>query len=181
MKINIGAGGTKLDGYVTIDYDALENPDHVLNVETDTLPFDDNSVDTVVAHHILEHLGEGYFHCLQEIYRVCEHGAIVDIRVPHHRHDHFHDDPTHRRPITHGGLLLFSKKYNQLCRDEGAASSRLGDFYGVDFEIIMSEPSPAPEYRDAFNGMMKEEAERYINEHCNIITEMHFRLVVIKE
>lgn len=180
MKINIGSGGVKLEGFVTCDYDALAEPDHIVNLETDTLPFEDNTVEVVVAHHILEHLGPGYFHCLQELYRVCKPGAFIDIRVPHHRHDYFYDDPTHRRAITVGGMLLFSKKHNQLCREQGAASSRLGDYFGVDFEIVDWDYSPSNAYRLEFEGEPRDKVERYLKEHNNIIEELWIKLVVIK-
>ena len=180
MKINLGSGGVKMDGFVTCDYDPLENPDYLVNLETDRLPFDDNTVEVVVAHHILEHLGAGYFHCLKEIYRVCKPGAFIDIRVPHHRHDFFYDDPTHRRPITVGGMLLFSKKHNQLCREQGAASSRLGDYFDVDFEIVDFDYSPSRAYRLEFEGEPADKVKRYLNEHNNIIEELWMKLVVIK-
>jgi hypothetical protein len=180
MKLNIGAGGVKLDGFVTCDYDPLEKPDYLFNVEKDAWPFPDNSVEVVVAHHILEHLGEGYFHCLKEMYRVCKPGAFIDIRVPHHRHDFFFDDPTHRRPITVGGMRLFSKKHNQLCREQGAASSRLGDYFGVDFEIVDWNISPSHAYRTQFEGEPRDRVECYLAEHSNIIEELWIKLVVIK-
>lgn len=181
MKINIGSGGTQYEGYKTCDYDALAEPDFLFNLETDKFPFEDNTVEAVIAHHVFEHLGEGYFHCLKELYRVCKHGAVIDIRVPHHRHDYFFDDPTHRRPITVGGMLLFSKKHNRLCKEQGAASSRLGDFFGVDFEIIQHEIIPSGKYREAFVGMQREEVEAYLREHSNIIEEVWMQLVVVKD
>ena len=180
LKINLGAGGTRIDGFITLDYDPLEKPDHLVNLEKDKFPFEDNSVDTVIAHHIFEHLGEGYFHCLQEIYRVCEPQAIIDIRVPHHNHDFFKDDPTHRRPITPGGLLLFSQKYNKLCREQQAASSRLGDYFQVDFEILTVDKKPSHGYEKAFAGMLREEVEKYLHEHNNIVEELQIRLTVVK-
>jgi SAM-dependent methyltransferase len=181
MKINLGAGDTKLEGYVTLDHDPRSNPDHTVNLEKDTLPFPDNSVDTVVAHHIMEHLGEGYFHCLQEIYRVCKPGAIIDIRVPHHRHESFAADPTHRRPITIVGLQLFSQKFNRHCRAEGYASSRLGEYFGVDFEILDYRYIPDDSARTKLGHLPSHEVESYANEHYNIISEVHVRLVVVKE
>lgn len=181
MKIIIGSGGTKLDGFVTCDYDPLAEPDYVFNLEHDKFPFEDNSVEVVVAHHVFEHLGEGYFHCLKELYRVCKHGATIDVRVPHYRHDYFFDDPTHRRPITVGGLLLFSKKHNKLCKEQGAASSRLGDWLDVDFEIVDWQPTPSPQYREKFDGMPREEVELYLREHNNIIEELWIKLVVVKD
>ena len=109
MKISIGAGDTIETDYIRIDYDSLTNPDYVLDLERDRLPFEDSTVEAVKAHHILEHLGEGFFHCLQELYRVCKHGARINIRVPHPRHDSFLADPTHRRPITAVTMQMFSK------------------------------------------------------------------------
>lgn len=181
MKINIGAGGTKIEGFVTLDYDPLTEPDYVVNLEKDPFPFDENTVEVVVAHHVFEHLGEGYFHCLKELYRVCKHGATIDVRVPHYRHDYFYDDPTHRRPITVGGMLLFSKKHNRLCKEQGAASSRLGDWLDVDFEIVNWDYVPDKRYREEFNGKPREEVEKYLREHNNIIEELWIKLVVVKD
>jgi len=181
MKINVGSGNTQLDGYVTIDRDQNSNPDYCLNLEKDKLPFQDNTVETVVAHHVLEHLGEGYFHCLQELYRVCKHGAIIDIRVPHPRHDAFLADPTHRRPVTPLGLQLFSKKFNKICRDTGAASSQLGEYYDVDFDILEWNHIPDERYRIKLSDKSREFVEEYINERNNIVSEYHIRLVVNKQ
>lgn len=181
MKLNLGAGGIKIDGFVSCDYDPLAEPDYLFNLEKDPFPFEDNSVETIVAHHVFEHLGEGYFHCLKEIYRVCKHGAVINIRVPHHRHDFFADDPTHRRPITVSGLRLFSKKYNKLCKEQQAASSRLGDYFNVDFEVVDFSYVPMDEYRVEFEGKPMEEVTRYLSEHYNIIQEVQIKLIVIKE
>jgi len=181
MKINIGAGNDKLEGFVSLDYDKKSNPDYCLNIEKDTFPFEDNTVEVVVAHHILEHLGDGYFHCLQELYRVCKHGAIIDVRVPHPRHDAFLADPTHRRPITPVGLQLFSKKFNQYCKEIDASSSLLGEYFEVDFEIVDWSYIPEDKYREKLEGMSKDYVEEYINERNNIVKEIHVKLVVNKE
>lgn len=181
MKINIGAGDVKLNGYITCDYDKSTNPDYSFDLEKDQFPFENNSIETVVAHHILEHLGEGYFHCLKELYRVCKHGAIVDVRVPHPRHESFLADPTHRRPITVMGLRLFSKKFNQYCRDKSFVSSRLGDYYNVDFEILDYKYIPDEKFQQKLQSLTPEQIEEYANEHNNIIKEIHIKLLVNKE
>lgn len=181
MKINLGSGPAQIDGFVNIDYDQNANPHHCLNIETDTLPFQDNSVDFVLAHHILEHLGAGYFHALQEIYRVCKHGAIIDIRVPHPRHDAFLADPTHQRPITPLGLQLFSKKFNQHCEKNNLAASVLGEYYGIDFDILEWHYIPSEKYKQFFSDKTHEFIEEYISERNNIITEYHIKLAVAKD
>ena len=181
MKINLGSGPNKLDDYVSIDYDEKLNPDYCLDIEKENLPFDDSTVTAVLAHHILEHLGEGFFHVLQELYRVCEHNAIIDVRVPHPRHDAFLADPTHRRPITPMTFQLFSKKFNQYCRDVKAASSLLGEHFDVDFEILEWRYIPEDKYIQHFSDKSNEFIEEYIAERNNVIKEFHIRLSVIKE
>jgi ubiquinone/menaquinone biosynthesis C-methylase UbiE len=180
MKINIGAGDNKVDGFINLDYDKNSDPDYIIDLEKDRLPFDDNTVDTVIASHVLEHLGDGYFHCLQELYRVCKHGAVIHVSVPYHRNDNFYDDPTHRRAITVRGMKMFGKKYNQLAREQKVHSSRLGDFFNVDFEVVEWSYLPEEKYRKKFEGLPKEQVEEYIEEHCNIIHEVYMKVVVIK-
>ena len=56
MKINIGGGDQKYEGFLNCDYDKNCNPDFCFNLETDKFPFDDNTVEQVIAHHVLEHM-----------------------------------------------------------------------------------------------------------------------------
>jgi len=179
MKIQIGSGNVKFDGYVNIDYDPACNPDYVVNIEKEKLPFEDNSVTAVIAHHIFEHLGEGFFHTMQELYRVCAHGAVIDVKVPHPRHDSFLADPTHRRPITPTGLSLLSKKFNKL--HEKTAWSKLGEYYNVDFELVDVENIPDPSYIPVFTNKPVQEVERYMHEHNNCVMEIAMKLIVVKE
>jgi hypothetical protein len=181
MKLNIGAGDKQYDGFLICDYDDNCNPDFKFDLENDTWPFEDNSVEEVKAHHVLEHMGEGYFHAIKELYRVCKHDAIIDIVVPHHRHEYFANDPTHRRPITAEGLGLFSKKYNDLCKQRGESASRLGHYYNVDFDLFAVENVPDNKYYKIFNGRPEEEVERYVQEHNNIIMEVKIKLKAVKE
>lgn len=181
MKINIGAGDTRYDGFLNCDYDKRSSPDFQFNLETDRYPFEDNSVEAVIAHHVLEHLGDGYFHCLKELYRICKPGALIDVRVPHPRHTDFIDDPTHRRPITPQGLSLFSKKYNDICIRQNTMASRLGYYFNVDFELVDVVEVPDPKYLKTFNSMTVDAAQRYIHEHNNIVLEYRIKLVVVKE
>jgi predicted SAM-dependent methyltransferase len=181
MRINLGSGFNHVEGYVSCDYDPLCSPDHVVDFEKDNLPFEDSTVEGVLAHHILEHMGEGYFHLLQEIYRVCKHDAIIDIRVPHPRSDAFLADPTHRRPITPMGMKLFSKKFNDMCEEKNFSSSQLGNYYNVNFDVLSWDYIPNEKYRNQFEGMSREKVEEYIDQHSNIVSEIHMKLIVIKE
>lgn len=191
IKLHLGSGHKRYKGYINVDYDEHCKPDVVLNLEKDNFPWEDNSVSGVIAHHVFEHLGDGYFHFLQELYRVCENGALIDVVVPHHRHDYFLNDPTHKRPITVDGMLLFSKKHNQYCIDINDGSSKLGMFYNVDFEIVetnfkLDENNPLLKNYMSMAKQLKEgtqeqkEFEAMVRERNNIISETHFKLKVIK-
>jgi len=179
-KINIGGGYKRYDGFLTLDMDPHTKPDFLVNLETDTYPFEDNSVDEVKAYHILEHMGEGFFHCMKELYRICKDGAIIDIVVPHHRHDIFLADPTHRRPILIEGMRLFSKKYNNDHIEKHGSSSGLGIALDVDFEIIETGYTLDPFYEEFVRTAERDvvvEKERSCN---NFVQETKMKLMVIK-
>lgn len=179
-KLNIGGGNKRYDGFLNIDYDHSTRPDHVLNLETDRLPFDDNTVDEVKAYHVLEHLGEGYFHALQELYRVCKDGAIIDIQVPHPQHEFYLNDPTHRRPIMPEGMRLFSKKYNDHNKALGGTSSNLGYYFNVDFEILNVRFIHDPFYDEIIKSNTYDQNVRMMRECINVCQEIHMLLVVVK-
>jgi SAM-dependent methyltransferase len=181
MKINIGAGYKRYPDYINIDSDINSKPDYLVNLESEVLPFDDNTVTHIIAHHVLEHIGEGYFHLLKEIYRVCKHGAIIDIRVPHHNHEVFHNDPTHRRPITVEGMRLFSKKVNKYEIETGGTYSTLGLMFDVDFEIVSFDYVYDPFYHIIMRTNTTEQNERLFREAINTTLETHIVLTVVKE
>lgn len=182
-KLNLGSGFKKYPGYTNVDFDKSCSPDIVCNLESDVWPFEDNSITNVTAHHILEHLGEGYFHFMQEMYRVCSNGAKIDIIVPHHRHDNFANDPTHRRPITIDGIKMFSQSFNNYCIDIGDGTSKIGLFYNVDFDLIDFKFVFDEKYSDLLKDMTKEKEEQIqtlVRERNNVIIEVEMKLSVVK-
>lgn len=180
MKINIGAGSTNFDGYVNCDYSDQYKPQYVFDLEKDIWPFEDNSVTHVIAHHVLEHLGEGYFHAIKELYRVCSNGADIDIRVPHYTHHNFHHDPTHRRAITPYGLKMFGKKFNHECFLANDPTSRLGEYFDVDFELISYSYVVDERYQSTLGDKPNHIIEQYAFEKNNVIGEICIKLLAVK-
>lgn len=176
MKINIGCGYNKKDGFINIDGDVKCSPDILMDLEIDNIPLEDNSVEFVQAHHILEHIGDGFFHLMQELYRVCSDGAIIDIIVPHYTHITYIADPTHKRPITAEGMRLFSKKHNA---QEGSAS-KLGYRFDVDFEIVSATFDIDPFYFPILENMEDEMRVRLGREGNNVAMNEIIKLQVIK-
>lgn len=183
IKLNIGSGYKKYNGFTNIDGDKNCNPDILMNLDDVNLelPFENNSVSEIKVHHFLEHVGEGYFKLLQEIYRVCKSGAIIDIRVPYAWSDCQINDPTHKRPITVEGLRLFSKKYNNLEIERGGSSSTLGIMFDVDFEIIDFSYVYDSFYNNVMPNLTQLEQTRVMREGLNTAIETVVKLMVIKE
>jgi SAM-dependent methyltransferase len=181
MKINLGAGSKKYPGYLNIDNDVGSKPDFVVDIEKDKLPFDDNTIDGVIAHHILEHLGDGFFNCVQELYRVCKHGTIIDVRVPHPRHDTFLIDPTHKRPIYPHTLDMFSMARNKRDMDAGGCETPIGFIYNVDMYVLEHQPVLDEYWGPQFQNMSEEQCEHAARSFNNVIIEYHIKWIVNKE
>ena len=149
MKINIGSGFKRIEGFLNIDSDPGVSPDYVINLDDPKvkLPFDDSSVSEIKAHHILEHIGSGFIPLMIELWRVSEHGCLLDILVPHHFHDNFYGDPTHKRPITVSGMDLFSKKSNIKHIADNNSYNGLALKFGIDFDLEHYEFEPDPFYK----------------------------------
>ncbi len=147
MKLHLGCGKIKLEGWVNIDIEASCKPDAVVDLEKLPWPWEDNSVSHILMSHVLEHLGQQrdvYLGIVQELYRVCVDGALIEIHVPHPRHDHFLWDPTHVRPITVEGLLMFDKQTNLQWIQDNSANTPLAIYLGVDFRIDKVNYLPDP-------------------------------------
>jgi len=84
MKLHIGCGRDIKKGFINIDRIQAKGIDVVLNVGSEKFSYDDNTIDYVLANHFIEHLDtdETTF-MLDELYRICKAGAIVDFSAPH--------------------------------------------------------------------------------------------------
>jgi SAM-dependent methyltransferase len=81
-KLDLGCGEKKREGFWGVDFCPGSTVDLVLNIESDRLPFEDNSIEHVFSSHTFEHLGYFPF-VLQEIFRVCKEDALVEIWTPY--------------------------------------------------------------------------------------------------
>ncbi|MHB8360883.1 MAG: glycosyltransferase [Thermoplasmataceae archaeon] len=81
-KLNLGCGEKPITGFINIDVRSVPGVDLVCDV-FNKLPFDDNSVETIVSNHILEHINYNRTSkVLEEWYRVLDFGGEIRIRVP---------------------------------------------------------------------------------------------------
>jgi len=95
LNLNLGCGNKKLAGYCNIDISPKSKADVVYDLSK-SIPFPQSSVDKILCAHFIEHL-EDTIHIMNEIWRVCKDGAIVEIIVPHQSSRMAFADPTHKR------------------------------------------------------------------------------------
>ena len=81
IRINLGAGDTKLDGFLSVDIDPRVLPDVVSTI--DKLPFKTGTIAEISAYHVIEHVY--YWEAeitLREWFRVLEPGGKIVIECP---------------------------------------------------------------------------------------------------
>lgn len=182
IKLNIGSGYQRIDGFLNIDNDPLVKPDYLIDLELPNFPIDENSVNEIRAHYILGHIGPGFMYLMKELYRVCCNDAILDIKFPHHLSNMYFNDPTHIRALTIEQFKLFSKKYNQWHIDTYNSCSGLGLKFDIDFEIVgfSMQPTPGSQWETALQHKTGPEIEQIATTYNNVFQEVNVKLKVVK-
>lgn len=119
MKLNLGCGDKKIEGYLNVD--VCGAPDLICDLSAFPWPWEDNSVDEVFSEHFLEHVPD-YEKTVLEMHRVLAPQGILRFKVPHFRspmavwHLHRHQFSTYTpellcecRPYQWCGRHLFEK------------------------------------------------------------------------
>ena len=128
LKLDIGCGLNKKDGFIGIDKSPDVGADYVVDIEHAKLPFDDSSVDEIHCAHLVEHLNE-LVHFMNECHRVLKKDGVLTILAPYYTSIQATQDPTHVRFISENTFRYFTNEYN----GNGATFD-----YGIDclFEIV---------------------------------------------
>lgn len=99
MKLDIGCGKNKKEGFHGVDQYAMEGVDTVLNVGEEKWIWEDGSVEEINASHFLEHLTQKQrIHFMNEAYRVLKEGGKATIITPHWCSNRAYGDLTHQWP-----------------------------------------------------------------------------------
>jgi len=91
MKLNLGCCDSHMPGYVNVD---RMQPADVVTDLSKPWPWEDNSVDEIVARDIIEHLPDKIL-TMNEIWRVLKPGGVAKILVPTTDGPGAWQDPTH--------------------------------------------------------------------------------------
>jgi SAM-dependent methyltransferase len=119
VKLNLGCGEFKKDGYLNLDISSAVKPDVVHDLNVFPYPFQEGQFDLIEADHVLEHL-ENPFLVMKELHRISRNKASLIVRVPHFSRGFTH--PEHKRGFDVTFPLYFQESFK-------------GGFQGVEFEL----------------------------------------------
>ena len=115
ITLNLGAGTIKYPHVIAVDGTAYRDIDVVCNLET--LPFQDNSVDSIISNAVLEHVPNPATH-IEEFWRVLKPGGEVLCFMPFMQP--FHSSPYDYQRFTQQGLQEAFKDFELLHIKVGA-------------------------------------------------------------
>lgn len=99
IKLDMGCGPNKREGFIGVDQYAMDGVDVVLDIGTAVWPWDDSEVAEIHASHFIEHLTASQrVHFVNEAYRVLQPGGSVTIITPHWASNRAYGDFTHQWP-----------------------------------------------------------------------------------
>lgn len=122
IKLDIGCGEHKKEGYIGVDKIPFPGVDVVHNIE-DGLPFGNNSVDIIYAKHALEHLYKFDF-VMDEIWRVLKPDGILEVIVPHWASCTAHSE-FHTRFFIFNSFNSYDDNYNESFKQAGRTKFKI--------------------------------------------------------
>jgi SAM-dependent methyltransferase len=108
-KLQLGCGFSKKEGYIHLDSAEVVKPDILWDLNKFPYPFEDNSIDEILAYSILEHLDD-VVKVMEELHRIMKPKAILKVGVPYWDGFGFASDPTHKHMFTEYTFEFFSGK-----------------------------------------------------------------------
>ncbi len=110
MKLNLGCGNIKIDGFTGVDHVKTQATDVVHSLDAFPYPFEESSVDEILMDNVLEHLVD-VVKVMEELHRLLKPGGLLKINVPYAKSDGAFKDPTHKHFFTERTFQYFTEDY----------------------------------------------------------------------
>jgi hypothetical protein len=183
--LNLGCGFDHRAGWLNVDSFEACKPDRLIDLEQFPWDLPSDYFEQILIKHVLEHLGASFAvfeQVMREIYRVAAAGAIVEIHVPHHKHDNFWSDPTHVRAFTPLTFQMMSKKQCDDWISRGVGNTMLAHLMRVDFEVVeMVQVFDPAWYKRHTDGLMSiEQLREAALMHWGVVREIQVKLRALK-
>jgi SAM-dependent methyltransferase len=96
MKLDIGCGENRHEGFVGMDKRQLATVDILHDIEEIPYPIKDESCDEIIASHIMEHVKPWLtVDIFNELWRIMKPEGLLEISVPYAGSPAYWQDPTH--------------------------------------------------------------------------------------
>jgi SAM-dependent methyltransferase len=186
MKLNLGCGFDKREGWLNVDNFAECEPDRMLDIESTPWDVPTNGFEHVLMKHVLEHVGADFStfaRVMGELFRILAPGGLLEIHVPHVRHDTFWSDPTHVRAFTPLTFRMMSKRQNREWIAARANYTMLALIMDVDFEIesIVQTYDPVWLAKVHDGSLRREDLRAKADQSWNVARELQVNLRAIKQ
>jgi hypothetical protein len=184
ILLELGCGNQKTEGYLGIDRFDLPGVDIVSDLNQG-IPLRDNTVSRVYASHSLEHLDDLTF-IMGEIYRVCEHEAIVTIYAPYYLqstnlsnpyHKHVFLETTFQAYTTAKTTLIDSREYAIPSAPFRGIGESDNSECNMDFRCLRMDFNYLPEYYLYSD----DELRTFRKSRLNVCEMILYNLVVVKD
>jgi predicted SAM-dependent methyltransferase len=186
VKLNLGCGFDKRDGWLNVDGFAACEPDRLLDIEATPWDLETNAFEHILMKHVLEHVGAEFpvfAAVMRELHRIAAPGGLLEIHVPHVRHDTFWSDPTHVRAFTPLTFMMLSKRQNRIWMENRANYTMLAFLMEVDFEVesIVQNYDTRWQARLKAGEITREALRVKADESWNVARELQVRLRAVKD
>ena len=108
MKLNIGCGNERIEGYLGVDKFRCDAADYICDIENEKLPFEDNTITDIILDNVIEHFYD-IPKVINELVRVSRKGTIIKIMTPHFSSLSSWIDPTHIHHLSYFSFDHFEK------------------------------------------------------------------------
>lgn len=166
IRIDLGCGQNKRDGFIGVDIAACEGVDVVHDLTVFPYPFADNSVDEVFSNHFIEHLsGEQMMQFMDELYRIMKVGAFATHVAPYYANMRAMQDPTHKQFVSEATFLYYNAEWRK--------NNKL-DHYGIKCDFDYSYAY----HMEPYWAMREESARAFALKHyMNVVNDIQVTIV----
>jgi len=161
-KLNLGCGADIRDGWVNVDIQKSRGIDKSFDFNKLPYPLNNSEFDYVYLSNVLEHL-DSPDSVLNELWRICKNGGIIEIIVPHYTNKGAYSDMQHRH------------FFNEICFKELVEQIAVVN-KEKKFKILELKLTPTKAGM-IFPKKLREKLSLFFN---GIISQIHVKLKVLK-
>ncbi|MFH6955658.1 class I SAM-dependent methyltransferase [Pseudoalteromonas sp. XMcav1-K] len=190
MKIvDLGCGRKKIEGSIGVDFSSLSDADISLDLNTEKLPFENDSIDYFFSSHTLEHLTvEGFLNVISEVYRCLKPSGQFLLLVPYYQVDVNFANIFHNNQIAFNEhtFRFFSSSSECLALDkedyQTAGCPHWGLRYSANSELAIEFETIAINfyYFREFEELSQQEKRMLRRKSMNVVEQISYHLKPIK-